>query len=85
MDTWRFNLRQGVKFHNGKEMTAEEKIETTDKKGKKSWEWKRTGRNELWDRTVYNAAARDIAARSSLTRLYTYSIQCSNADRTIRY
>ena len=40
------------------ELTAEELV----KKGK-SWEWKRVrARNELWDLTVYCAAARDIAA-----------------------
>jgi phage terminase large subunit GpA-like protein len=41
-----------------KELIAEEYV----KVGKR-WEWKRVkARNELWDLTVYNSAARDIAA-----------------------
>jgi phage terminase large subunit GpA-like protein len=46
-----------------KELTGEELIEETNKHGHKSWVWKRKAtRNELWDLTVYNSAARDILA-----------------------
>lgn len=43
-----------------KEMTAEERVEKKLPNGRTQMEWKRTGRNELWDLTVYNMAARDI-------------------------
>lgn len=44
------------------ELTAEEFVEMTNPRGEKSWGWKRKGRNELWDLTVYGGAARDIVA-----------------------
>lgn len=44
------------------ELTAEEFCEVTKPNGKTEWTWKRRGRNELWDLTVYAMAARDIAA-----------------------
>lgn len=45
-----------------KELTAEQLVEETNKHGHRGWVWKRSGRNELWDLTVYNSAARDILA-----------------------
>ena len=45
-----------------KELTAEQRVQVIDKNGNPSWVWKRKGRNELWDTTVYNSAARDIFA-----------------------
>jgi phage terminase large subunit GpA-like protein len=46
-----------------KELTAEEFVEEKRRNGKSVWTWKRVKkRNELWDLTVYNSAARDIVA-----------------------
>lgn len=46
-----------------RELTAEEFVEKVNSNGGRSWVWKRvSARNELWDLTVYCAAARDIVA-----------------------
>lgn len=61
-DRYHFNAPIDITNKQLKELTAETRQKVTDKKGHVSYEWKRRGRNELWDLHVYGHAAVEVLA-----------------------